>query len=84
MTMKSNIILPKSFQATPGNYYNSDGLLILTVAETKTETDDKYTEPNENLCCYLSLCNVYTTFAQSCTTHFLSVSVSATVSVRKP
>ena len=55
----------------------------LTVAEA--ETDNKYTEPIGNLCCYLSLCNVYT-FTQSYATHFLSVSasISATTSLIEP
>ena len=57
------------------------GFVTLTV----TETDDKYTEPNVNLCCYLSLCSVNNA-TQSFRTHFLSVSVSvsATVSVMTP
>ena len=31
-----------------------------TPPETETDTDIKYTERNENLCCHLSLCSVNT------------------------
>ena len=37
-----------------------NGLFTLsdTETDTYTETDDKYTELNGNLCCYLSRCSV--------------------------
>ena len=38
-------------------YYS---LMTLTVADTETETDDRYIELNKNLCCHLSLCSVDT------------------------
>ena len=45
-----------------------------------TDTENKYTEPNMNLCCHLSLCSVNNS-APSYTTHFSSVSVSVSGSL---
>ena len=41
-----------------------------TETETETDTENKYTEPNGNLCCYLSQCSVNNS-TQSYTSHFL-------------
>ena len=46
---------------------------------TKTNTDNKYREPNGNLCCHWSLYNKNTS-TKSYPIHFLSVSVSVSVS----
>ena len=40
-----------------------------TVTETETDTENKYTEPNGNLCCRLSLCSLNIS-TQSYATHF--------------
>ena len=58
--MGSNTIFIK-YLTNSADFTQFNGFLTLTVGETETqtETDDKYTELNGNLCCHLSLCNVY-------------------------
>ena len=61
-----------------GQNMSYNGAFTLPENNTETDIDNKYTDPNENPCWCLSLCNV-NICTQSYGSHFLSVSVSVIV-----
>ena len=81
LSLKRNCFMNKPIEACfTRNGIQPDIYDVITLTETETDIENKYTEPKGYLCCPLSLCSVNNS-TQSNTTFFLSVSVSATVSV---